>query len=212
LKPACFYDLVIEVAIVRPGRSRAGWCTRTCAGGRAWSRHLPSAAVKEVLERTLGVPIFQEQVMQLAIVAAGFTPGEADHLRRSMAAWRRKGGLEKFEQRLIDGMGERGYGEAFARQIYQQILASASTAFPNRTPLLRVARLCVGMVEALRAAAFCGALLNSLRWLLRTVAARGRCAAARRRRAAGGRDGERVECTLESPAEADHRGCAHRSG
>ena len=71
----------------------------------------PSAAVKSVLERTLGVPIFQEQVMQLAIVAAGFTPGEADQLRRSMAAWRRKGGLEKFEQRLIDGMAARGYAE-----------------------------------------------------------------------------------------------------
>ena len=87
--------------------------------------------MKSVLERTLGVPIFQEQVMQLAIVAAGFTPGEADQLRRSMAAWRRKGGLEKFEQRLIDGMGARGYREAFARQIYQQILGFGEYGFPE---------------------------------------------------------------------------------
>ena len=110
LKPACFYDLVIEVAIVRPGPIQGGMVhpyLRAAAGPRA--RHVSERRrCKAVLERTLGVPIFQEQVMQLAIVAAGFTPGEADQLRRAMAAWRRKGGLEQFEQRLIDGMGERG--------------------------------------------------------------------------------------------------------
>src|SRR5438045_9102592 len=90
----------------------------------------PSPQVEEVLKRTLGVPIFQEQVMQLAIVAAGFTAGESDRLRRSMAAWRRKGGLEKFEQRLIDGMAERGYSEAFARQIYQQNIGFGEYGFP----------------------------------------------------------------------------------
>src|SRR4026209_227939 len=74
----------------------------------------PSDAVRGVLERTLGVPIFQEQVMQLAIVAAGFTPGEADQLRRSMAAWKRRGGLGHFERRLIEGMGARRYGSEFA--------------------------------------------------------------------------------------------------
>jgi DNA polymerase III alpha subunit len=78
--------------------------------------------VRSVLERTLGVPIFQEQVMQLAVVAAGFTPGEADQLRRSMAAWRRRGGLQPFEEKLICGMRQRGYNESFARQIFQQIL------------------------------------------------------------------------------------------
>jgi error-prone DNA polymerase len=91
----------------------------------------PSAAVKSVLERTLGVPIFQEQVMQLAIVAAGFTPGEADRLRRSMAAWRRKGGLWQFEQRLIEGMRARGYEEQFARQIFQQIQGFGEYGFPE---------------------------------------------------------------------------------
>jgi error-prone DNA polymerase len=91
----------------------------------------PSEAVRGVLERTLGVPIFQEQVMQLAVVAAGFTPGEADRLRRSMAAWRRRGGLESFEARLISGMAERGYTEDFARAIYQQILGFGEYGFPE---------------------------------------------------------------------------------
>src|SRR6202008_4299520 len=109
LKPACFYDLVIEVAIVRPGPIQGGMVHPYLKRRQGLEPvTYPSAAVKAVLERTLGVPIFQEQVMQLAIVAAGFTPGEADQLRRSMAAWRRKGGLEKFEQRLVDGMGVGG--------------------------------------------------------------------------------------------------------
>ena len=84
-----------------------------------------------MLKRTLGVPIFQEQVMQLAIVAAGFSPGEADRLRRAMAAWKRQGGLEPFERRLIDGMRERGYPESFARQIFNQILGFGEYGFPE---------------------------------------------------------------------------------
>jgi error-prone DNA polymerase len=91
----------------------------------------PSEAVRQVLERTLGVPIFQEQVMQLAIVATGFTPGEADELRRSMAAWKRKGGLERFHQRLLDGMAARGYASEFAEQIYQQICGFGEYGFPE---------------------------------------------------------------------------------
>src|SRR5437899_763545 len=94
LKPKTFYDLVIEVAIVRPGPIQGGMVHPYLKRRQGLEDvTYPSDAVKSVLERTLGVPIFQEQVMQLAIVAAGFTPGEADHLRRSMAAWRRKGGL-----------------------------------------------------------------------------------------------------------------------
>jgi error-prone DNA polymerase len=116
-----------------------------------------------VLERTLGVPIFQEQVMQLAIVAAGFTPGEADHLRRSMAAWRRKGGLEKFEQRLIDGMAARGYTEAFARQIYQQILGFGEYGFPeSHSASFALLVYVSAWLKRYEPAAFCGALLNSL--------------------------------------------------
>ena len=105
LQPREFYDLVIEVAIVRPGPIQGGMVhpyLRRRQGLEPVS--YPSEAVEGVLSRTLGVPIFQEQVMQLAIVAAGFTPGEADQLRRSMAAWKRRGGLGHFEQRLIEGM------------------------------------------------------------------------------------------------------------
>ena len=132
LKPKNYYDLVIEVAIVRPGPIQGGMVhpyLRRRQGIEPVS--YPSEAVKSVLERTLGVPIFQEQVMQLAVVAAGFTPGESDQLRRSMAAWKRKGGLEPFERRLIEGMRERGYEEAFARQIYQQILGFGEYGFPE---------------------------------------------------------------------------------
>jgi error-prone DNA polymerase len=132
LKPACFYDLVIEVAIVRPGpiqgdmvhpylRRRQGLEPVT----------YPSAAVEEALGRTLGVPIFQEQVIKVATVAAGFSPGEADQVRRSMAAWRRRGGLEHFRDRLIEGMLSRGYGRAFAEQIYAQILGFGEYGFPE---------------------------------------------------------------------------------
>jgi len=164
LKPACFYDLVIEVAIVRPGPIQGGMVhpyLRRRQGLEPVT--YPSDAVKGVLERTLGVPIFQEQVMQLAIVAAGFTPGEADHLRRSMAAWRRKGGLEKFEQRLVDGMGARGYAEVFARQIYQQILGFGEYGFPeSHSASFALLVYVSAWLKRYEPAAFCGALLNSL--------------------------------------------------
>jgi DNA polymerase III alpha subunit len=91
----------------------------------------PSKEVEAVLKRTLGVPIFQEQVMQLAIVAAGFSPGEADRLRRAMAAWKRKGGLEPFQKQLIDGMRAKGYAESFAHQIFNQILGFGEYGFPE---------------------------------------------------------------------------------
>src|SRR6185503_3228551 len=101
LQPKEFYDLVIEVAIVRPGPIQGGMVHPFLQRRRDPSLiTYSSKAVEEVLRRTLGVPIFQEQVMQLAVAAAGFTPGEADELRRSMAAWKRKGGLEKFQQKL----------------------------------------------------------------------------------------------------------------
>ena len=132
LRPANFYDLVIEVAIVRPGPIQGGMVhpyLRRRQGLEPVT--YPSEAVKQVLERTLGVPIFQEQVMQLAMVAAGFTPGEADRLRRSMAAWKCKGGLEHFEQRLIRGMLERGYRREFAKAIYRQILGFGEYGFPE---------------------------------------------------------------------------------
>ena len=163
LKPACFYDLVVEVAIVRPGPIQGGMVHPYLKRRQGLEPvTYPSAAVKSVLERTLGIPIFQEQVMQLAIVAAGFTPGEADHLRRSMAAWRRKGGLEKFEQRLVDGMGARGYPETFARQIYQQILGFGEYGFPeSHSASFALLVYVSAWLKHYEPAAFCGALLNS---------------------------------------------------
>ena len=132
LKPRCYYDLVVEVAIIRPGPIQGDMVhpyLRRRNGEEAVD--YPSEDVKGVLQRTLGVPIFQEQVMQLAVVAAGFTPGEADQLRRAMAAWKRRGGLEPFEDKLINGMRERGYEEGFARQIFRQIEGFGEYGFPE---------------------------------------------------------------------------------
>ena len=132
LKPRNYYDLVIEVAIVRPGPIQGEMVhpyLRRRNGEEAVN--YPSKEVEGVLSRTLGVPIFQEQVMQLAIVAAGFSPGEADGLRRAMAAWKRKGGLEPFQRKLIDGMRAKGYAESFANQIFNQILGFGEYGFPE---------------------------------------------------------------------------------
>jgi error-prone DNA polymerase len=163
LKPASFYDLVIEVAIVRPGPIQGGMVhpyLRRRQGVEPVT--YPSAAVKVVLERTLGVPIFQEQVMQLAIVAAGFTPGESDRLRRSMAAWRRKGGLEHFEQRLVSGMLARGYRREFAERIYQQILGFGEYGFPeSHSASFALLVYVSAWIKRHEPAAFLAALLNS---------------------------------------------------
>ena len=132
LRPEKFYDLVIEVAIVRPGPIQGGMVHPYLRRRQALEPvNYPSAAVREVLARTLGVPIFQEQVMQLAVVAAGFSPGEADRLRRAMAAWHRRGGLGPFERKLIDGMRARGYEEEFARAIFRQIEGFGDYGFPE---------------------------------------------------------------------------------
>lgn len=132
LKPRCFYDLVIEVAIVRPGPIQGDMVHPYLRRRQGIEPvRYPSAAVKSVLQRTLGVPIFQEQVMQLAVVAAGFTPGEADHLRRSMAAWKRKGGVGHLREKLIVGMTDRGYSQEFAEAIYRQIEGFGEYGFPE---------------------------------------------------------------------------------
>ena len=132
LKPRCYYDLVIEVAIVRPGPIQGDMVhpyLRRRSG--AEPVEYPGKDVREVLHHTLGVPIFQEQVMQIAIVAAGFTPGEADALRRAMGAWKRSGGLDPFRERLLQGMHARGYPEEFAQRIYQQMLGFGEYGFPQ---------------------------------------------------------------------------------
>ncbi len=163
LKPAKFYDLVIEVAIVRPGPIQGGMVhpyLRRRQGLEPVS--YPSEAVRAVLERTLGVPIFQEQVMQLAIVAAGFTPGEADQLRRSMAAWKKKGGLEHFHPRLINGMLERGYTREFAEQIYQQICGFGEYGFPeSHSASFALLAYVSSWLKHYEPAAFLAGMLNS---------------------------------------------------
>jgi error-prone DNA polymerase len=122
----------------------------------------PNEEVRAVLERTLGVPIFQDQVMQLAIVAAGFSAGEADQLRRAMAAWRRKGGLGPFEARLVEGMRQRGYAESFARQIFHQILGFGEYGFPeSHSASFALLVYVSAWLKRHEPAAFLCALLNS---------------------------------------------------
>jgi len=163
LKPANYYDLVIEVAIVRPGPIQGGMVHPYLRRRQGIDPVVyPSAEVKRVLERTLGVPIFQEQVMQLAIVAAGFTPGEADSLRRSMAAWKKKGGLEPFEERLIRGMLERGYPREFAESIYRQILGFGEYGFPeSHSASFALLVYVSAWIKCHRPDAFLAGLLNS---------------------------------------------------
>ncbi len=132
MRPRVFYDLVIEVAIVRPGPIQGGMVHPYLRRRQGLEKvSYPSEAVRKALERTLGIPIFQEQVMQVAMLAAGFTAGEADELRRSMAAWRRKGGLGKFYDKIIDGMTRRGYDKEFAEQIFKQIQGFGEYGFPE---------------------------------------------------------------------------------
>jgi len=122
----------------------------------------PSKDVREVLERTLGVPIFQEQVMQLAIVAAGFSGGEADQLRRAMAAWKRQGGLEPYKDKLIDGMLKRGYKLEFAEQLFKQIKGFGDYGFPeSHSASFALIAYVSSWLKYYHPAAFCCALLNS---------------------------------------------------
>ena len=132
LKPRCFYDLVIEVAIVRPGPIQGGMVhpyLKRRSGEEAIE--FPSAEVAQALQRTCGIPIFQEQVMQLAVLAADFTPGEADQLRRAMAAWKRKGGLGPFHDRLVGRMVQKGYAPDYAERIFKQIEGFGEYGFPE---------------------------------------------------------------------------------
>ena len=132
LKPASYYDLVVQIAIVRPGPIQGDMVHPYLL-----RRHgkepvsYPSDEVKSVLSRTMGVPIFQEQVIQLAMVAAGFTGGEADQLRRAMASWKKNGKLRQFRSKLIDGMTQRGYKPQFAEQLFEQICGFGEYGFPE---------------------------------------------------------------------------------
>jgi error-prone DNA polymerase len=163
LQPRTFYDLVIEVAIIRPGPIQGGMIhpyLRRRQGIEPVT--YPSADLETALSRTLGVPIFQEQVMQLAMLAAGFSAGEADQLRRSMAAWKRKGGLEKFHDKLISGMLERGYQRDFAESLFSQIQGFAEYGFPeSHAASFALLAYASAWLKCHQPAAFLAALLNS---------------------------------------------------
>jgi len=164
LKPQNFYDLVVEVAIVRPGpiqgdmvhpylRRRQGLETPTYSND----------AVRRVLERTLGVPIFQEQVIELAMVAAGFSAGEADQLRRAMAAWKRRGGLAPFHDKLINGMLDRGHDMDFAERVFKQIQGFGEYGFPeSHAASFALLVYISSWLKQHSPAAFYAGLLNSL--------------------------------------------------
>jgi error-prone DNA polymerase len=163
LRPTTFYDLVVEVAIVRPGPIQGGMVhpyLRRRMGKEAVT--YPSAEVRTALERTLGVPIFQEQVMQLAVLAAGFSAGEADQLRRSMSAWKRKGGLSPFYSRIVDGMTARGYTQQFAEQIFHQIEGFGEYGFPeSHSASFALLVYVSSWIKCHEPAAFLCAMLNS---------------------------------------------------
>ncbi|MEW7849196.1 error-prone DNA polymerase [Massilia aurea] len=163
MRPRVFYDLVIEVAVVRPGPIQGGMVHPYLR--RRQGKELvvyPSPQMKEALERTLGVPIFQEQVMQVAILGAGFTPGEADQLRRAMAAWKRKGGLEHYYERITTGMLERGYTLEFAEAIFSQIQGFGEYGFPeSHAASFALLAYASSWLKCHEPAAFLCALLNS---------------------------------------------------
>jgi error-prone DNA polymerase len=161
--PRKFYDLVIEVAVVRPGPIQGGMVHPYLRRRQGIEPvHYPKPEMKLALERTLGVPIFQEQVMQVAILAAGFTPGEADQLRRAMAAWKRKGGMEKYYDRIVSGMLERGYELAFAEAIFSQIEGFGEYGFPeSHAASFALLAYASAWLKCHEPAAFLCALLNS---------------------------------------------------
>jgi error-prone DNA polymerase len=163
LKPRCYYDLVIQIAIVRPGPIQ-GDMVHPYLNRRSGKEVViyPSEAVKETLRRTLGVPIFQEQVMQLSMVAAGFSGGEADQLRRAMAAWKRKGGLEPYHNKLVTGMLERGYELDFAEKLFSQIKGFGDYGFPeSHSASFALISYVSSWLKLYHPVAFCCALLNS---------------------------------------------------
>jgi error-prone DNA polymerase len=133
LKPRCFYDLVIEVAIVRPGPIQGNMVHPYLRrrNGEEPSFEYPNEAIRSVLEKTLGVPLFQEQAMRLAVEAAGFTPGEADQLRRAMGAWRRPGVIDQFHRKLTEGMLARGFTTDWAEAVFRQIRGFGEYGFPE---------------------------------------------------------------------------------
>ncbi|TSE26182.1 Error-prone DNA polymerase [Tepidimonas sediminis] len=166
LRPACFYDLVVQVAIVRPGPIQGGmvhpYLAARARQRRGLPPQLPHPDLAPALQRTLGVPIFQEQVMQVAMIAAGFSAGEADALRRAMGAWRRKGGLAPFEDRLRAGMAARGYPADFVERLVRQIRGFGDYGFPeSHAASFALLAWASAWLKCHEPAAFLAALLNA---------------------------------------------------
>jgi len=178
LQPACFYDLVIEVAIVRPGpiqgdmvhpylRRRSGLEPVT----------YPSEALRAVLHKTLGVPLFQEQAMQIAIVAAGFTADEADKLRRAMATFRHVGTIHTFRTKFIAGMEKNGYERAFAERCFSQIEGFGEYGFPESHAASFAHLVYVSSwIKCHHPDAFCAAILSRRNWCATRASMASRCA------------------------------------
>lgn len=164
LKPKCYYDLVVQIAIVRPGPIQGDMVHPYLRRRHAKEAIVyPSKEVQSVLQRTMGVPIFQEQVIQLAMVAAGFSGGEADQLRRAMASWKKTGELNKFRDKLVMGMEERGYETHFAIQLFEQIKGFGEYGFPeSHSASFAVLAYVSAWLKYYFPAQFYAALLNSL--------------------------------------------------
>jgi error-prone DNA polymerase len=163
LRPRCFYDLVIEVAIVRPGPIQGQMVHPYLKARRSGQQpDYPNAEIGKVLAKTMGVPIFQEQAMRLAVVAAGFTPGEADMLRRAMAAWRRPGVIDRFRKKLLDGMLANGLSQEFAERVFTQIRGFGEYGFPESHAASFALLVYVSCwLKHYYPAVFCASILNS---------------------------------------------------
>ena len=162
LRPRIFYDLVIEVALVRPGPIQGGMVHPYLQRRQKKEAVVYPKGLEKALGRTLGIPIFQEQVMQVAIIAADFTPGEADQLRRAMAAWKRKGGMNNYHDRIVDAMVDNGYEKEFADAIFSQIEGFGEYGFPeSHAASFALLTYASSWLKCHEPAAFLCALLNS---------------------------------------------------
>lgn len=163
LRPQCFYDLVIQIAIVRPGPIQGNMVHPFLKRRNGEiPESYPNEEIKQVLKRTMGVPIFQEQVIKLAMVAAGFSGGEADQLRRAMASWGRNGDLYQFKPKLLNGMLKRGYHPEFAERVFEQMKGFGSYGFPeSHSASFAILAYFSSWLKRHHSAAFYCALLNS---------------------------------------------------
>ncbi|MCU0685217.1 MAG: error-prone DNA polymerase [Polyangiaceae bacterium] len=163
LKPRSFYDLVVEVALVRPGPIQGGMVHPYLRRREGLEPvRCPHPLLDAILERTLGVPLFQEQVMQVAMAGAGYTGGEADELRRDMASWRRRGRLDRHRQRLVEGFSERGIGRSFAEALFRQIEGFGEYGFPeSHAASFALLVYVTGWLKVRHPVVFACALLNS---------------------------------------------------